>query len=108
MRGLQQLGYDNHMIFVNTSLDVALARNEKRPRKLPESLVVQSWNNVQKNIGKFSQLFKNKFVIVDNNKADEDVITGVFKRVRSLANKKVTNGIAKAWIARELEMKKRV
>ena len=58
MRGLQQLGYDNHMIFVNTSLDVALARNEKRPRKLPEKLVVSSWNNVQKNIGKFSQLFK--------------------------------------------------
>ena len=108
MRGLQQLGYDSHMIFVNTSLDVALERNEKRPRKLPESIVVQSWNNVQKNIGKFSQLFKNKFIIVDNNKADEDVITGVFKRVRSLANKKVTNGIAKAWIARELEMKKRV
>ena len=107
MRGLQQLGYDSHMIFVNTSLDVALERNEKRPRKLPESLVVQSWNNVQKNIGKFSQLFKNKFIIVDNNKADEDVITGVFKRVRSLANKKVTNGIAKAWIARELEMKRR-
>ena len=108
MRGLQQLGYDSHMIFVNTSLDVALERNEKRPRKLPESLVVQSWNNVQKNIGKFSQLFKNRFIIVDNNKADEDVITGVFKRVRSLANKKVTNGIAKAWIAKELEMKKRV
>ena len=108
MRELQQLGYESHMIFVNTSLDVALERNEKRPRKLPESLVVQSWNNVQKNIGKFSQLYKNKFVIVDNNKADEDVITGVFKRVRSLANKKVTNGIAKAWIARELEMKKRV
>ena len=108
MRGLQKLGYESHMIFVNTSLDVALERNEKRPRKLPESLVVQSWNNVQKNIGKFSQLFKNKFVIVDNNKADEDVITGVFKRVKSLANKKVTNGIAKAWIARELEMKKRV
>ena len=58
MRGLQRLGYESHMIFVNTSLDVALERNEKRPRKLPESLVVQSWNNVQKNIGKFSQLFK--------------------------------------------------
>jgi len=107
MRGLQQLGYDNHMIFVNTSLDVALARNEKRPRKLPEKLVVSSWNNVQKNIGKFSQLFQKGFIIVDNNDPDEDVITGVFKRVRSLANKKVQNGIAKAWIAKELEMKKR-
>ena len=108
MRGLQQLGYDNHMIFVNTSLDVALARNEKRPRKLPEKLVVSSWNNVQKNIGKFSQLFQKGFIIVDNNDPDENVITDVFKRVRSLANKKVQNGIAKAWIAKELEMKKRV
>ena len=107
MRGLQQLGYDNHMIFVNTSLDVALARNEKRPRKLPEKLVVSSWNNVQKNIGKFSQLFQRGFIIVDNNDPDEDVMLGVFKRVKKLAKKKVTNGIAKAWIARELEMKKK-
>ena len=106
-KNLIQLGYDTHMIFVNTSLDVALARNEKRPRKLPEKLVVTSWNNVQKNIGKFSQLFQKGFIIVDNNDPDEDVITGVFKRVRSLANKKVQNGIAKAWIAKELEMKKR-
>ena len=30
----------------------------------------------------------------------------VFKRVKTLAKKKVTNGIAKAWIARELQMKK--
>ena len=95
------------MIFVNTSLDVALARNEKRPRKLPEKLVVSSWNNVQKNIGKFSQLFQKGFIIVDNNDPNEDVMLGVFKRVKNLAKKKVTNGIAKAWIAKELEMKKR-
>ena len=108
MRGLQKLGYDNYMIFVNTSLDVALTRNEARPRKLPEKLVVSSWNNVQKNIGKFSQLFQRGFIIVDNNDPDEDVMLGVFKRVKKLAKKKVTNGIAKAWIAKELEMKKRV
>ena len=106
MRGLQRLGYESHMIFVNTSIDVALTRNEKRPRKLPEKLVVQSWNNVQKNIGKFSNLFKNKFIIVDNNDPDEPPHLEVFKRVKNLANKKVTNGIAKAWISRELEMKK--
>jgi hypothetical protein len=28
--------------------------------------------------------------------------------VKQLANKKVTNGIAKNWIAKELEMKRRV
>ena len=108
MRELQQLGYDTHMIFVNTSLDVALQRNEERPRKLPESLVVKSWNEVQKNIGKFQNLFRQTFIIVDNNDPNEPPHIEVFKRVKILANKKVTNGIAKRWIANELEMKKRV
>ena len=108
MRELQHLGYESHMIFVNTSLDVALARNEKRPRKLPEPIVVKSWNNVQKNIGKFQNLFRDKFIIVDNNDPNEPPHIEVFKRVKQLANKKVTNGIAKRWIANELEMKKRV
>ena len=106
MRELQQLGYESHMIFVNTSLDVALERNQKRDRTLPEPIVVKSWNDVQKNIGKFSQLFKNKFIIMDNNDKDENVIKDVYKRVRALAMKKVTNGIAKQWIANELEMKR--
>ena len=106
MRELQQLGYESHMIFVNTSLDVALERNEKRDRTLPEPIVVKSWNDVQKNIGKFSQLFKNRFIIMDNNDKDENVIKDVYKRVRTLAMKKVTNGIAKQWIANELEMKR--
>ena len=108
MRELQQLGYESHMIFVNTSLDVALERNAKRPRKLPENIVVQSWNNVQKNIGKFQNLFRDRFIIVDNNDANEPPHIEVFKRVKQLANKKVTNGIAKRWIANELEMKKRI
>ena len=106
MRELQQLGYESHMIFVNTSLDVALERNQKRDRTLPEPIVVKSWNDVQKNIGKFSQLFKNRFIIMDNNNKDENVIKDVYKRVRALAMKKVTNGIAKQWIANELEMKR--
>ena len=106
MRELQQLGYESHMIFVNTSLDVALERNQKRDRTLPEPIVVKSWNDVQKNIGKFSQLFKNRFIIMDNNDKDENVIKDVYKRVRALAMKKVTNGIAKQWIANELEMKR--
>ena len=33
---LQQLGYDCYMVFVNTSLEVALARNARRERTIPE------------------------------------------------------------------------
>ena len=106
-RELENLGYDTHMIFVNTSLDVALERNQMRPRSIPEKIVTQSWKDVQKNIGKFSNFFKGRFIIVDNNDPNEPPHIEVFKRVRNLAKKKVQNTRAKQWIARELELKKR-
>ncbi len=46
---LRQLGYDTHLIFVNTSLDVALERNAKRSRSVQESVVIRSWKSVQAN-----------------------------------------------------------
>ena len=104
---LQQLGYDTYMVFVNTSLDVALQRNANRPRSVPESIVTRSWNAVQQNIGKFSLFFKNGMVIVDNNDAGEDMFTAVFKRVRGLLRQPVKNGRARQWIQNQLELKKK-
>ena len=104
---LQQIGYDTYMVFVNTSLDVALQRNANRPRSVPESIVTRSWNAVQQNIGKFSLFFKNGMVIVDNNDADEDMFTAVFKRVRGLLRQPVKNGRARQWIQNQLELKKK-
>lgn len=106
-RELEILGYDVYMIFVNTSLDVALQRNEQRPRSVPTSIVTNSWKAVQNNIGKFSNFFKNGFIIVDNNDKDEDMMKIVIKRVRSLATRKVQNNRGKAWISQQLQMKKR-
>ena len=106
-RELEGLGYDTHMIFVNTSIDVALERNAKRARSVPTSIVVNSWKATQANIGKFQNLFGNNFIILDNNDADEDMMMQIFKRVRKLANKKVQNHRGRAWIANELRMKKR-
>ncbi len=104
---LKQLGYDVHMIFVNTSLDTALERNAKRDRSVPESITIKSWNNVQSNMGKFSQYFRQNFMVVDNNKTEEDVMGPVFKQVRALAKKKVQNKTGQNWIAMELQKKKR-
>ena len=104
---LKQLGYDVHMIFVNTSLDTALERNATRDRKLPDSIVTQSWNDVQKNLGKFSQYFRRNFIVVDNNNAKEDVFGQVYKQVMSLAKAKIQNPTGKRWIQTQLDMKRR-
>ena len=93
------------MIFVNTSIDVALERNAARERTVPEDVAITSWKAVQGNIGKFSSLFRGTFVPVDNNKADDDIEMATFKEVKRLLKKKVTNTRAKSWI--ELEMKNR-
>jgi|TARA_R110001592_G_scaffold101568_5_gene287392 dephospho-CoA kinase len=102
---LEALGYDCHMIFVNTSVEVALERNEKRERTVPEDVAILSWKAVQGNIGKFSQLFKGTMVIVDNNKPDQNIEVMTFKEVKRLLKKKVRNTRAKQWI--EMEMKNR-
>jgi len=105
---LKQIGYDVHMIFVNTSLDVALERNAKRPRSVPEDIVKKSWNQVQQNIGAFQTYFGNKnFIIVDNNDVNDNVFDMVGKQVRRMLSKKVNNPIAQKWIDTELARKAR-
>jgi len=104
---LEELGYDTYMIFVNTSLDVALQRNAERPRSLQASEVVRMLKEVQSNIGTFSNMFRQGFIVVDNNDANEDIFMVQWKRVQGLLKKKVTNTRAKNWMAMELAKRKR-
>ena len=104
---LDELGYDTYMIYINTSLDVALQRNAERSRSLAEPFVVKAWKDVQANIGQFSNMFRAGFIVVDNNNADEDILKQVYKRVKGLLRKKVTNTRAKNWMAVELAKKQR-
>lgn len=65
---LKKLGYDTNMVFVNTSLEVAKQRNQKRERKVPEEIVLKSWKDAQENMGKYQEFFTNKnFAIIDNS-----------------------------------------
>ena len=104
---LEELGYDTYMIYVNTSLDVALKRNEERPRSLQKQIVVTGWKDVQSNIGTFSNMFRQGFIVVDNNDAGEDIFQIVWKRIQGLLRKKVTNTRATNWVAMELAKRKR-
>ena len=107
--GLQ--GYDTYMVFVNTTLDVALERNSKRSRVLPEKIVTQSWNDVQKNIGRFQQLFGRDFVVVDNSDTlDEKQAAKKFgmyvkKYADKWANSPIKNSLGKFWVKKQLQLK---
>jgi len=109
---LKQLGYDCYMIFVNTSLEVALERNAKRERSVPEYITTQSWKAVQSNIGKFQNLFgMNNMIIIDNNKSDLELVTNVMnkvsKAVRGLLGRPIQSYTAKRWMATERKAKRR-
>jgi predicted kinase len=112
-RMLDQIGYDSYMIFVNTSLEVALERNRNRPRSIPEYIVQNSWNGVQRNIGQFQRIFSpNRMLIVDNNKSEKELVTLTLntaaKFIRSQLRSTPQNLQAKQWIANELQAKKRI
>ena len=106
------MGYDTYMIFVNTSLDVALERNRRRERTVPEYITTKSWNETQGNMGKYQRLFgMDKFIVADNNKSDFELTTLTMTRVSKIVNKYlkagITNHIAKQWVKKELEAKRR-
>ena len=110
---LTNIGYDSYMIFVNTSLDVALQRNRSRPRSIPEYIVTNSWNGVQQNIGQFQRIFSpNKMLIIDNNRSEKELVSQTLnqaaKFIRSKLRAKPDNYIAKQWIAKEIQAKKRI
>lgn len=103
-----QLGYDCYMIFINTSLDVALERNAGRIRRVPVDVTKQSWKTVQANMGKFQYLFGRKnFIILDNNNANEDILKKVAKKIRIMMSNPIQSFTAKRWIVNQLKMKKR-
>ena len=103
---MRAIGYDTFMVFVNTTLEVAMARNNARPRKLPDAIVIQNHREVQANIGRLQNIFGiSNFSIVDNNKKKEDVNPKVYKAVRKLVNRDPTSKVAKDWIKRELDKK---
>jgi dephospho-CoA kinase len=105
---MKHIGYDVHMVFVNTSLEVALKRNQLRARKVPDAIVISNHKQVQQNIGKLQRIFgTSNFIIVDNNKVADDVNPTVYKAIRRMVTRKPTSYQAVSWIKRELQKKKR-
>lgn len=96
----KDLGYDTYMVFVNTSLEVALERNKMRDRKLPDEMVEKMWQEVQNNLGKFQKLFGNgNMIIVDNSEyGNDDLLDQIEKEINKKLKKPVKNPNGKKWM----------
>ena len=98
---LEKLGYETAMIFVNTNLETAVARDAARSRTLGADEVGKMWKGVQDNIGKFQRAFKSKMFIVDNSDgADfERDVMATYRAISSWAKKTPENKAAQKWIS---------
>ena len=107
-RVMEQHGYDCYMIFVNTSLQVAIDRNNKRPRKLPEDVLSQMWFSCQNNLGHFQNIFGNNFKIVDRTKSSEPINKSVLRSVIDFLKSPIKNPIGKKWLQNYYDNSKKV
>jgi shikimate kinase len=98
---LEKLGYETAMIFVNTNLETAIARDAARSRTLGAKEVEKMWSGVQNNIGKFQGAFKARMFVVDNSEGadfNKDVMR-VYRAISAWAKKPSSSRAAKKWIS---------
>ena len=109
---LEAAGYDTHMVFVNTSLEVAQARNKERDRVLPEKLLKKSWEDTRKNLGGYKSIFGGKFALVDNSqfldaKTARHKFTNLTKDyIQQWSTDPIKNPIGQKWVQDQFKLKK--
>ena len=117
---LEKLGYDTHMIMVNTADEVSKARNIERGqrggRTVPENIRSEKWQAVQNARPKLAKMFRDKYIEFDNSEdlrtaapevvdAKKKELEGIFKYVQKTAAQPPKHEHAKSWIASELGKK---
>ena len=102
---LEALGYDTHLLFVDTTREVAIARDAKRDRSLGNKKVSEIWQQVQDNKMTLSELFRDQISIVQNDiygPPPEEIV----KALGSFVSSPVENVIGQEWIDQELRRKR--
>jgi predicted kinase len=120
----ESLGYDCYMVFINTSLEVALERNRGRERTLSDERVTQIWKACQNNLGAFQSMFSGNFIIVDNTEykkyqskfknkktgeikiVDTMIAQNIQKAIDGFVRKPIYNQIGKKWVETARMLKK--
>ena len=110
-QALEKAGYDTHMVFVNTSLEVAQQRNKERDRVLPEKIVKKSWEDTRKNLGVYKSVFGRNFALVDNSQylnageARHKFGALVKKYTKKWFEEPIRNPIGAKWVQDQLKLK---
>ena len=105
---LDNLGYESKMLYVSASLDNAQKRNASRPRKLPQEIVKQDWDNAQKNAQSLKRIFGRDYIEVTNDddlKSLQTKATKLYAKLMTWTTSFPKNKIAMKWKSYELKMK---
>jgi len=117
---LEKMGYDTHMVMVNTQDEVSKQRNIERGqrggRTVPEKIRREKWESVQNARPQLAKMFRDNYVEFDNSydartappelkDAKDKELVGIFKRVQKFTAQPPKHDDAKKWIASELSKK---
>lgn len=117
---LEDIGYDTHMVAVNTADEVSKQRNIERGtrggRTVPEEIRKAKWDAVQKARPQFAEMFGQNYTEFDNSqdlrnappevvKAKKDEMLELFKKVKEFTSAPPAHPKAQEWIANELHNK---
>ena len=104
---LDDAGYETAMIYVNTNLETAIARDAKRDRTLGAKAVTKMWDAVQKNVKKYKSIFGSNMYIIDNSDGSNwfGESQKAHKKIEKWVRKSPSSPKAKAWIASQSKMR---
>lgn len=119
-RELEKIGYDTHMIMVNTSDEVSKQRNIERSQKggrpVPENTVRKpKWDAVQAARQEHAKEFGNNYIEFDNNedlrtappevvKQKKEELSAIRDRIKDFVNTPPSNeNVTKKWISKQVE-----
>jgi predicted kinase len=69
---LKNKGYTIYTVVVYASLKTVLKRNASRARRLPNHVIIDIWKNLMNNLSSYQSMFKDNFILIDNDNDDSD------------------------------------
>ena len=91
---LEQIGYDTALVFVNTSLETAIFRAQKRIRKVSPEVITEYYNKIKNLKNEIKSLFSfNIEINNDEGELTDAVLMKAYKRIYYFYDSEIDNPI---------------